>query len=311
MIDYLEGNAIMVLIYALVALSLNFQLGMAGLLNYGQIAFFLVGAYASAIVVQHTHPGWMELLGIPAGALLGALMTLPVRRLSQDYWWLVSLGVAEILRLFLESNTSIANGPSGVVGIEPLASQRTFLWILAGLVLLGALASERIRRAPFGRALRALREDDTMATALGRDVFSLRLRVMMLGGAMAAGAGILYAHYFSFISPDQFTSADTFLIFLMILLGGQGNTLGVLIGVVLVQTTSELTRFVAQWVNIGSDRIGYVRLIVYGLVLVLIIMLRPQGLLPERLARYRRPRERDAVAPVAAGEASLVAGREG
>ncbi|HKG37534.1 MAG TPA: branched-chain amino acid ABC transporter permease [Conexibacter sp.] len=311
MIDYIEGNAILVLIYALVALSLNFQLGMAGLLNYGQIAFFLVGAYAAAIVVQHTDPGWMELLGIPAGAALGALMTLPVRRLSQDYWWLVTLGVAEILRLFLESEEGIANGPSGVVGIEPLASQGTYLWILAGIVLLSAIASERIRRAPYGRALRVLREDEAMASALGRDVFSLRLRVMMLGGAMAAGAGMLYAHYFSFVSPDQFTSGETFLIFLMILLGGQGNTLGVLIGVVLVQTTSEATRFVAQWVDLGSDRIGNVRLFVYGLVLVLVILWRPQGLLPERKRRYRDRRAASSTAPSAPnGEGALVAAQE-
>lgn len=290
MADYLEGNAIMVCIYALVALSLNLQLGMAGLLNYGQIAFFLVGAYAVAIVVQHTQPGWLQLLGIPAGALLGALMTLPVRRMTQDYWWLVSLGVAEILRLLLEGEDSIANGPSGVVGIAPLASQGTFLLILTGCVALGALATELIRRAPAGRALRALREDDVMASAFGRDVFVLRLRVMTLGGSLAAGAGILYAHYFSFISPDQFTSADTFLIFLMILLGGQGSTIGVLVGVVLVQTTSEATRFVAQWVSLPSDKIGYVRLIVYGLVLILVILLRPQGLVPEPRRTYQRSR---------------------
>jgi branched-chain amino acid transport system permease protein len=286
MLDYLEGNLILALVYGLLALSLNLQFGMAGLLNYGQIAFFLVGAYATAIVVQHTQPGWLQLLGIPAAALLGALMTLPVRRLSQDYWWLVTLGVAEIIRLVLESYDGIAGGPSGVVGVEPLMSEDAFLYTLVGLVALTALGTERIRRAPFGRALRVVREEEQMAMALGRDVFSLRLRVMMLGGAVAGGAGILYAHYFSFVSPDQFQSSDTFLLFLIIILGGQGNTLGVLLGAVAIQTAAESTRYVAQWVDLGSDKVGYVRLMVYGLILVVMIMFRPQGLLPERPRTY-------------------------
>lgn len=292
MTDYLQSNLTLALVYALLALSLNLQFGMAGLLNYGQIAFFLVGAYAVGIVVQHTDPGWWQLLGIPAGALLGALMTLPVRRLSQDYWWLVTLGVAEILRLVLESYDGIAGGPSGVVGVEPLMSERTFLWVMIGLVALAALGTERIRKAPFGRALRVMREDEAMATSLGRDVFSLRLRVMVVGGAVAAAAGILYAHYFSFVSPDQFLSADTFLLFLIIIVGGQGNTWGVLLGALVIQTASESTRYVAQWIDLGSDKVGYVRLIVYGLILVLMIKFRPEGVLPERPRRY----------PLAAGE---------
>jgi ABC-type branched-subunit amino acid transport system permease subunit len=132
-----------------------------------------------------------------------------------------------------------------------------------------------------------VREDETMAAALGRDVYWYQVRIMMLGGAIAALAGVIYAHYYSYVNPDAFFPIETFLIWTGVILGGRGNSYGVVFGAALLDVMSASTRFVATWSGLHPEVVANLRVMLQGLILVLLVLFRPQGLFPERKRVYR------------------------
>ncbi|MCW5697513.1 MAG: branched-chain amino acid ABC transporter permease [Bauldia sp.] len=306
-------------IAAMLALSLNLQYGLAGLVNLGQIAFFMIGGYVSAIIVMLG--GQTIAIGILGGtvaaALFGILMALPTARLRQDYWAISTLAAAEIVRLFF-LNTAFGSPYFGqAFGIDgiPQPYRRAFteaglttsnynLFYL-GLVLVSLLAIFLILRwlagTPFGRTLKAIREGDHVPLALGKKVSGFRLRAMAIGGAVGGFAGALFAHYNAFINPEYFVPIETFIIWAMVILGGAGNFLGAVVGTVIITTIYNSTRFIASFASqrdleltpiigfIFEPRVlGPLRMVLIGLMILLVILYLPRGLVPERRRRYGR-----------------------
>jgi len=301
MIDFLIYFVTIVGIWGLLSLSLNVQFGLAGLINLGHIVFFMVGAYASTILVMFA--GWPMALGwvgaMVIAALTGVIMTLPTATLRQDYWAISSLAFAEIIR-FIFKNTPIKGdyiGASfGVPNIpqplgDILSTQQFYLFYLVlTLVILGLAYAvvDWITRSPYGRVLKSIREDDHVALALGKNVRWIRIRAMALGGAIGGLAGAMFAHYNAFIQPNYFLPLETFLVWAMLLLGGKGNHLGALVGVVVVQAIYNSTRFLKDVVPIDASILSSGRMIVIGVLIILVVLYMPNGLIPEKRRRYAR-----------------------
>ena len=281
MIDFAIYALTIIAIWSVMAISLNIQFGMTGLVNFGQILPFAIGAYAVAIAVEFGAPWWAGILGaLVAAPLAGLIVILPARRASQDYWALITLGAAELFRLTVLNVPSIAGGADGVT-VSRLADRNLALGL--GLALLAATyaIAQRIGNAPLGRMLRVIREDEILAATLGRDPMAYRSVVTAVSWAMAAAAGVLYAYVVGYVAPTSFLVTDTFLVWTAVILGGPGRNIGVVIGAAILILMSVSTRFLAEWSGLPSDLVANLRLAVFGLVLVLMFLLRPEGLFPE------------------------------
>lgn len=301
MIEFLVYLLTIAGIWGLLALSLNLQFGVTGLINLGQIAFFMLGAYGSTIV---THPDLLGLpipLGLAAGMLAAGvfafMISLPTARLREDYWAIWTLAAAEILRLvFL--NQTLGNpymGASfGVSGIpRPLRELFTtdgygyfYLALVAVILVIVWLIVHRITELPYGRALRAMREGDEMPLALGKNVPSLRIRAMFIGGLIAGLAGGLYVHFNAFVAPNYFMPIETFLVWVMVIVGGAGNYLGAIAGTVLIQVIYNSTRFLGDYLPIDASVLASLRMIAIGVLIIAVLIYMPQGLIPERRRRH-------------------------
>jgi branched-chain amino acid transport system permease protein len=287
MIDFIIYSTTMISIWAVLGLSLNLQFGLTGLVNFGQVMPFAVGAYGAAFAATHGLPAWSGVVaGIVLAPLFGVLVILPARRLTQDYWALITLGAGELFRLTMENVPVIAGGIEGA-SVHRLGD-RTLAMILALALLLAVLLiARRIADGPLGRLLRVLREDETLASTLGRNPVRFQILVTIVSWSMAGAAGVLYAHVTGYVSPSSFMVIETFVIWTAVVLGGPGSNLGVILGTVVVELTSVSTRFIAQWTDLPSDLIANLRLASFGLVLVLVFLYRPQGLIPEARKLYR------------------------
>ena len=307
--SYLVSLAIMGGIYAVFALGLNVQWGYTGLFNIGIAGFFAIGAYTSALIttpmpegVYATYVEQLVGLGLPFPfGLLGAAVVsgiialavgIPTLRLREDYLAITTIGIAEAIRLLFNNERWLANGPRGLTGLpQPLrswAEPQHYNYVYLGIVLLTVVlvywAIERGIRSPWGRVLRAIREDEIAAAMNGKDVFAFKLQALVLGSAIMGLGGALYAHYVRAISPDAFSPLfATFLIWVMLLLGGSGNSKGALLGAFLVWGVWMGTTFVTDQIlpPFWAARAPYLRFLLIGLILEAIILLRPQGILGE------------------------------
>lgn len=297
-------------IYAILSLGLNIQWGYAGMLNIGVGAFFAVGAYASTLASVAPNDAYLGGFSAPVvvGMLLAMLLsgslafvvgliTLPLR---SDYLAIASIGIAEIVRLILKNEAWLTNGVRGIAGIpKPLAwltetipglgAQSAWLMLAVVLVALGIVfwASDRAYRSPWGRVLRAVREDEPATIAAGKNVVGFRLQAFVLGAMVMGLAGALYAHFVGFISPEAFQPEfATFIVWVMLIAGGSGNTRGAIIGALVIwgiwSGTELLTnRLPAVWITRASP----LRLLLIGILLQVILLMRPEGILPERPPR--------------------------
>ncbi len=290
MVAFLVHLAIMTGIFAIVTLSLNFQVGITGLSNFGQAAFFAIGAYTSALMYMAGIPFVFGVLaGMVIAALFALIIALPSSELRADYWAIVSIAAAESLRLFINNEKWLAEGPFGLRGIpRPLSSlfgdnYNLFylVFVLLCLVVTYFLL-ERLTASPFGRVLRGIREAEVLMSALGKHVFHFKAIAMIIGGVIAAVAGSLYAHYITFISPEHFAPAVTFLIWTMLIVGGQGNALGVVVGALVITLLNTSTRFVKDLLFLPTDLVAALRTLSIGALTIFFVVVRPQGLFPER-----------------------------
>ncbi len=285
MIDFAIFAVTMIAIWSVLGISLHLQFGLTGLVNFGQVMPFAVGAYGAGFAAAHGLP---IAAGIAIGALLtpllGLLVIQPAGRLAQDYWALVTLGAGEIFRLTMLNVPAIAGGVEGTTVYR--IADRSLAMLLA-LALLGAAAllARRIGRSPLGRILRVLREDETLGATLGRNPFALHRLVTVVSWTLAGLAGVLYAHVVGYLSPGAFTVGETFLIWTAVVLGGPASLPGVVLGTAVVELTAVSTRFVAQWSHLPFELTANLRLGTFGLVLVLVFLFRPDGLLREAKAR--------------------------
>jgi branched-chain amino acid transport system permease protein len=293
-IDYLVAMATLWGFYALLALALNLQWGMTGLVNFGHVAFFAVGAYVSGLLALGGAP-FPAALGAAAvlAAVLGLLVALSTLRLQEDYLAVVTLGFAEITRLVILNEVWLTEGARGLPGIpRPLqralggADEVAYLALVLAAVAVVFLLAERIRRSPFGRVLRAIREDAEVAAVAGKHVPAFKLQAFVLGAAVAGVAGSLYAHYLTFLSPDQFDSTVTIYAWIAVIVGGSGNNKGVLLGALVLMGLLEGSRFLKDLVPVFSGvRLAAVRLMIVGLLLILFMMFRPEGAWKEEKPR--------------------------
>jgi branched-chain amino acid transport system permease protein len=293
--------ATLALIYIVLGLGLNVVVGFAGLLDLGYVAFYAVGGYSYALLNQHFGLTFWQCLPLAAGlaAMFGFLLGFPVLRLRGDYLAIVTLGFGEIIRLLLNNLTSLTGGPDGissipkpsVFGVEMARSSSVegtqtfhemlglpyegghmviFLYLMALLLaLFTLLVTRRLIRMPMGRAWEALREDEIACRSLGINPTRVKLSAFTLGAAFAGLAGAFFAARQGLVTPESFTFIESALILAIVVLGGMGSVLGVVMAAILLTVLPELARSFAEY-----------RMLFFGLVMVLMMMWRPQGLLP-------------------------------
>jgi branched-chain amino acid transport system permease protein len=297
-------------IYTILALGLQIQFGFAGLLNFGQVAFMAIGAYTMAIlVVKEGWSTWLAApLGVAAAATGGLLLGLPTLRLRADYFAIVTIAFSEIVRYVATNEDSLTGGSQGTIALGRVgqatqydgqwsafqnrvqgwlgisSSDATMLVIVWTVALILLTLAWLALRTPWGRVLRSIREDEDAAASLGKDVFAYKLQALALGAALAGVAGLFYAWQFSFFSPDDFQPLLTFFAWMILLLGGLGRVWAVPVGALVFGFIFAGTRFLdfAPFSWFASDQRAYLRLIIIGLVILLLVVLRPQGLLGKR-----------------------------
>lgn len=302
-------------IYAIFAIGLQLQFGVAGLLNFGHVASMSVGAYTMAIlVVKEGVPLWAaSLAAIAAGICFGALLSLPTLRLRADYFAITTIAISEIVQYTETNEQSLTGGPLGTASLAgPLqvasydSSWQSFqatvqrwlhdviggyahsdfallviVWVVvaACLVVLTPLL-----RSPWGRVLRAIREDEDAVSALGKPVFWYKLQALSLGAGFGAIAGLLYAFEFQFFSPSDFDPLVTFYAWLIVLLAGQGRMWAVPVGAIvfgLIFAGPTYLNF-KPFTYLDAAQLAYLRMMIIGAILIAIMAWRPQGLFGRR-----------------------------
>ncbi|GKS95447.1 branched-chain amino acid ABC transporter permease [Acidovorax sp. SUPP2825] len=286
MIAYLCAIGVIALIYCLLALGLNLQFGLTRLVNFGVVAFFAVGAYTSGLLSLQGVP--LALCFVAAGVLSG-LLALPIGllslRLRDDYLAIVTLGFSEAVRISIQQESWLTKGVQGLPGLPklfaawgPVSDLATFATLLA-LVALVSWGTVRLTRSPFGRLLKAIGDDEAALSALGKDPAWFKVQVFMLGAALAGVAGAFYAHFITFITPEQFIPLITFYVWMGLVMGGAGSVRGAVFGSLLLMVFLEGSRFAKDWVP-GVSEVGMasLRLAAVGLALILVTLYRPSGL---------------------------------
>ncbi|MEE8362550.1 MAG: branched-chain amino acid ABC transporter permease [Dehalococcoidia bacterium] len=327
-IDYSSGFLIMAGIYAVFSLGLNIQWGHTGLFNIGIAAFFALGAYTAALLASEPPSAaqyedfvfagdlarvlgqdsigvdlWFPIV-LAAAAVVCALVALMVGtltlRLRDDYLAITTLGLGETVRLVFLNQKAIGNGSKGLYGIpkvlDNVVSPADYDWLYFVVVLVVLvvlyLAAQRAASSPWGRVLRAVRDNETTAAAVGKNVFWFKLQAFAFGAAIMGIGGALFAHGIRFIDPLTFDPLlATFIIWAMLMVGGSGNHLGAILGAFVVWGVWTGTQFLG---NLVPDSMGFLdnaandpdlRFFMIGFLIVAVLLLRPAGILPERRAR--------------------------
>ena len=322
--DYFVGFLVMAGIYAVFSLGLNVHWGYTGLFNIGIAGFFALGAYTAALMTtQPPDPtlfedfkfggNWSEIafldlgidlwffLGLGAAAAVCGAIALVIGyitlRLQDDYLAIATLGIAESVRLFFLNEKWVANGSKGLYRIPQFLGDWVspenydYLYVVVVLVVLAVLflSVEQVVKSPWGRVLRAIREDEVAAEASGKNVFKFKLQAFILGAVIMGIGGALFAHNVRFLSPLTFDPLlATFVIWAMLMVGGAGNNKGAVLGAFVVWGIWTGTQFLP---GVFSD--PNVRFFMIGVLIVAVIMTRPNGLLGEerRIARVATPEE--------------------
>ena len=287
-------------LYGLMALGLNVVWGMAGMINLGLVGFFALGAYISAMTTKYL--GWPIPLGVAAAflgtATAGVIAALTTARLRGDYLAIVTLGFSEVVRLTASNEIWLTNGTDGISGIPgPLRGTVTpetfnlvYLGIVAVVVALVVFLLQRIRHSPYGRVHRAIRDDDQVAAVAGKTVIRFKAEAFAVSCGIIGMGGALYGHYTSYIAPDSFVPLITIYIVLALTAGGTGNNYGAVLGSILVVFFMESTRFITVLVpGLQPVQVAALREFMIGGALIVILRLRPTGLLPERMPRVALP----------------------
>jgi branched-chain amino acid transport system permease protein len=301
-VKFWTGVGILAGIYTLFTLGLQLNVGFTGIVNFGQAGFMAVGAYAMAILVVKA--GWSFWLALPAAVAIamafGLMVGLPSLRLRADYFAIATIAAAEIVRFSAQNARGLSGGNQGILGFddtwnsmsgtiegwlesagwsnpETLFPLLIVVWVVAGLA---TLALYFMQRSPWGRVLRAIREDEDAARALGKNTFAYKLQSLAIAALLAALAGFFLALDLAFLHPTEFNPLFTFIGFGVLVLGGLANYWGVAIGSIIMWTILEGSRFIE--LPLSDEHVEAVRFIFVGLVLILLMAFRPQGLFGKR-----------------------------
>ncbi len=314
------------LLYTMLALGLNIVVGLAGLLDLGYIAFYAVGAYMFALLASTQLTDNFDALGalfphgfdvsmwlvIPLGAglaaLFGILLGTPVLKLRGDYLAIVTLGFGEIIRIFmnnLNAPVNITNGPQGISGIHgvrlfgwhlnqninlgsyTINSVTEYYWLFLVLVTLTVIICYRLQDSRIGRAWMAMREDEIAAKAMGINTRNMKLLAFSMGATFGGVAGVMFAAFQGFVSPESFSLMESVNVLAMVVIGGMGNIPGVILGAVLLSVLPEALRylgFISDWQQAHFGHVymdsGILRQLIYSLSMILVMLTRPKGLWP-------------------------------
>jgi branched-chain amino acid transport system permease protein len=315
-LPFLTALSTLALVYSLLALGLNLHYGYAGLLNFGHVAFFAAGAFTSALVTlpppgsalyQEIGGRYQVGLGLPfvmalllaglAGGLLALLVGVTSVRLRAHYLAIATFALAEIFRAFLGNEEWLTRGEYGISVVpQPLKNSLIsaenypcfYLFLSIGVVALLLFLTQRLTEAPFGRALRGIRQDELAVRSLGKNTLRFKLKAFTLGGALAGVAGSLWVHSIGAVHVGQFVPIITFQVWLAMLIGGAGNNLGVVAGAFTLIALREGTRFIGDIPGLDTFTarnptfLPSLRFVIIGLLLVLVVRFFPEGVLPER-----------------------------
>jgi branched-chain amino acid transport system permease protein len=297
-------------IYVLLALGLNVVVGYAGLLDLGYAGFWAIGAYATALVTGKApfHPfelsiWWAIPVAVVAVVLSGMFLGVATLRVRGDYLAIVTLGFGEIVRILANSWDSLTNGPAGITniphpvlgGLDFGLDPRPYIGLLCVLIGVMMVAISRLWNSRIGRSWMAVRTDEDAAEAMGVPSFRMKLLAFATGAATAGLAGVLYASYVAYITPGNFVITVAILILAAVVLGGMGRMSGVVLGALGVVTLPEVFRDFEQG-----------RFLIFGAVLVVMMIVRPQGLLPARARKYKLDALPETPAPIAPGQGLMV-----
>jgi branched-chain amino acid transport system permease protein len=297
--------------YAIITLGLNLQWGYTGLFNVGVAGFVALGAYTSALLTTPPQDGHMAGFGLPVAVgmlaamlltgLVGAIVGALALRLRQDYLAITTFGIAVTIQLFANNATPLTGGPFGVQFIpKPMQGwlgtglpwTLAYLGLALTLLLIAYLAIEKLVNSPWGRVLRAIREDEDAASALGKASFAFRLQSFVIGSMLMGLGGAVYAHFVGFIAPDDFLPILTFQLWAMLIVGGAGNNRGAILGAYVVwgfwTAAGGLMR---GWVPQAEQaRAAALQVVLIGCLIAIMLVLRPKGIWGEQLrARTGKP----------------------
>jgi len=286
--EYILHILVITGIYIILTLSLNLLVGYTGLAALGHAAFSCVGAYASSLLaLNYGLSPWIGLfVGACVAAVLGAFIGAPSLRLKGDYLAIATFGSGVIVYSVAKNWVSVTRGPMGLPGIPgfsvfglQLSEVWAYLILVAIFVLLTHFVIRRVVNSPFGRILRGIREDEIASLAMGKDVNKHKIIVFVIGAFFAGIAGSLYAHYITFIDPSSFTVMESITILLMVVFGGMGSLPGSFVGAAILVIFPELLRFLGMPSSVAAP----LRQMIYGLLLIVLMLKRPQGI----LGKYR------------------------
>ncbi|MBD2151064.1 branched-chain amino acid ABC transporter permease [Pseudanabaena sp. FACHB-1277] len=288
MIEYIATLLINAAIFALFSLGLNLQWGFTGLVNFGHVAFMTIGAYTTVLLSLNGVPwGLAFLIASAIAGLLGVVIGSTALKLREDYLGIVTIGVSEMVRLVVNNEAWLTRGTGGVqdfpLPLVNLLDRQYYSYVLLILLLITVgIVYWRLQwlvRSPWGRVLKAIREDEEVAKALGKDVFGYKLQAFAIGGAIGGMAGAFYAWQLTTVYPDNFVPLITFQAWTIVTIGGAGSNLGVIIGAIVFQFYNALPRFLPEQIRADGGRFEAIQLILIGLTLILLMLWRPQGIL--------------------------------
>ena len=270
------------IMFSLMAVGLNVVVGKSGILDLGYVAFFAIGAYTHAILSIHTPLNFWEILpfAMAFAMLAGVILGLPALRLRGDYLAIITLGFGEIVRIIAVNTEAIGGaagitdipGPTAIFGIEfTVMDPRPYYWLTLTLLLLVIWGVIRLSHRKPGRAWEAIREDEDVAEFMGVATLKYKLWAFIIGGAVGGLAGAIYASQIRSIQPELFTLNLSIMILACVVFGGMGNIWGVILGAVVLGYIPEKLRFLSDY-----------RIIFFGLLMVVMMNIRPNGLLPRR-----------------------------
>ena len=285
---YQTNIMISALLYVMLALGLNIVVGLAGQLVLGYVAFYAIGAYAYGLLNQFL--GWGFWACLPIGGVLaiifGLALGFPVLRLRGDYLAIVTLGFGEIVRLTLQNWTSLTGGPRGVsdiprpgffgMSMDITASTTYIYYLVLVAVVITIIVISRLKNSRVGLALQALREDEIACEAMGVDITRVKLSAFALGSCWAGFAGVIFAAKTTYINPSSFTFMESAMILSMVVLGGMGSIVGVVIAALILILAPEYLRAFSDY-----------RMLLFGAIMVIMMLFRPQGLISGERRRYR------------------------
>ena len=288
--SFLWNIVVTSLFFSILATSLNMLCGFVGLFSIAHAAFFGIGAYTSAILLTHYgYPFEISLLaGIILSGIFGFVIGIPTLRLKGDYLLIATLGFGQIIQSILNNWSSITGGPSGItkipapnIGGVAFDSDLSYVVLLVCILAIAVTMAWNLKHSPLGLVLRGIAEDEILISSLGRNPYSYKVALFALSSAFAGGCGALYASYMTYISPGNFLLSDSILILAIVIFGGLGSISGPVIGAFVLVLLPESLRFVGLPADVAANS----RQIIYGILLIVIMRYRPNGLMGDSIIR--------------------------